>query len=523
VQTGAVILPDTDTCYRAVAGRDSRFDGWFYTAVRTTGIYCRPSCPARTPLRANVEFHPSAAAAQRAGFRACKRCRPDASPGSPQWDVRADVVGRALRLIGDGLVEREGVSGLAARLGYSARQLNRSLQAEVGAGPLALARAQRAQTARILLETSELAISDVAFAAGFASVRQFNDTIHDIFATTPTGLRTSRQPADRREPTASSGPVDRRREPAAPERAPHTLQLRLAYRRPMNLGATLEFLGDRAIEGVESFDGIHYRRTLHLPGGPGLVEVSDGAGVVHCRLRLTDTRDLVAAVSRVRRLLDLDADPVAVDTALGSDPGLAGLVAARPGLRCPGAVDGFELAVRAVVGQQISVAGARTLLGRIVRSYGTRAFADEPWQLFPSAPDVADAPELPLPRARASALRGLARAVASGELVLDPGAHRRDTRAALLALPGIGAWTAQYVQMRALGDPDVLMATDLGVRRAANACCVPLGGDRPDWAPWRSYATHHLWVAHTPSPRRTARVAGPHEGRRSSTLGKVSS
>ncbi|MEP6599291.1 MAG: AlkA N-terminal domain-containing protein [Actinomycetota bacterium] len=471
------MLPDADTCYRAVQGRDSRFDGWFYTAVRTTGIYCRPSCPAITPRRANVTFHPSAAAAQRAGYRACKRCRPDASPGSPDWDVRGDLAGRALRLVADGVIDREGVPGLARRLGYSERQIHRALVAEVGAGPLALARAQRAQTARILLETTDLPVTDVAFAAGFASVRQFNETVREVFAATPSTLRGARR-------TASS-PV------------PGVLVLRLPYREPMDVTATLDFLGARAIPGVESYDGTSLRRVLALPGGAALAELERGAaGFVHCRLRLGDQRDLTAGVARLRRLLDLDADPTAVDAVLGDDAQLAALVHKRPGLRSPGSVDGFEMAVRAIVGQQISVRGARTILGRLTATWGTVAFDGEPWRCFPTAEEfaAADPQDLPMPRRRAATLHAVAAAMTSGELVLDPGADRDATRATLLALPGVGPWTADYLRMRALSDPDVALVDDLGVRNAARSLEIEISNGRPDWAPWRSYATHHLWA-----------------------------
>ena len=472
-----MILPDPDTCYRALQGRDARFDGWFFVAVRTTGIYCRPSCPAITPQRRNVTFHPSAAAAQRAGYRACKRCRPDATPGSPEWDLRGDLAGRALRLIGDGVVDRDGVPGLARRLGYSERQLNRTLLAEVGAGPLALARAQRAQTARTLLETTDLPIADVAFAAGFASVRQFNDTVRAVFAGTPSALR-----AARREVGAEPG----------------TIRLRLPFRAPNDVAATLDFLSQRAIPGVESFAGGVFTRAVAAPHGPALVTLTAADRVVVCRARLTDLRDLVTVIARVRRLLDLDADPVAVDCLLGADPALAPLVLKRPGLRSPGSVDGFEMAVRAIVGQQVSVAGARAVLGRIVAEHGRSAFAGEAWRLFPTAQALVgiDPGTLPMPRARGRTVLALAEAVAGGDLMLDPGADRDAERARLLALPGIGPWTADYLRMRALGDPDVLLAGDLGVRRAADALGVDLTAGGADWAPWRSYATHHLWAAH---------------------------
>ena len=477
MQTSYVILPDADVCYRAVQGRDPRFDGWFFTAVRTTGIYCRPSCPAITPKRTNVEFHPSAAAAQRAGFRACKRCRPDASPGSPEWNVRGDLAGRALRLIGDGVIDRDGVPGLARRLGYSERQLHRTLVAEVGAGPLALARSQRAQTARVLLETTDLPVTDVAFAAGFASVRQFNDTVQSVFATSPSGLRAGRHGGVNAEPG--------------------TISLRLPYREPMSLERTLEFFIARAIPGVESFNEDGFTRTLRAPGGPALVTVSASQqDAVHCQVRLTDQRDLVSVVARVRRLLDLDADPEAVDAVLGSDPQLAAHVAARPGLRSPGSADGAEMAARAIVGQQISVAGARTVLGRIAAAHGDVAFPGEDWVLFPSAEVLADIDpaELPMPRARGAALARVASELASGGLELDAGADRAEVRAALLALPGIGPWTADYLRMRAVGEPDVLLSTDLAIRGAAKQLAMSLAADRPEWAPWRSYATHHLWA-----------------------------
>ena len=479
-----VILPEADICYRAVLGRDSRFDGWFVTAVRTTGIYCRPSCPAITPKRTNVEFHPSAAAAQRSGYRACKRCRPDASPGSPEWNARGDLAGRALRLIADGVIDRDGVPGLAARLGYSERQLNRTLLAEVGAGPLALARAQRAQTARVLLETTDLPATDVAFASGFASVRQFNETVQAVFATTPTHLRTTRR---------GQGPAE-----------PGTIALRLPYREPMSLASTLEFLGARAIPGSEELASGRYTRVLRAPGGPAMITVATaGDGAVDCRVRLTDQRDLVSVVARVRRLLDLDSDPQAVDALLGADPDLAPWIAKRPGLRSPGAVDGAEMAARAIVGQQVSVAGARTVLGRIVAAYGEPVF--EGWHLFPSAETLAeiDPAALPMPRARGASLAGVAAAIADRSIELDAGADRSDVRAALLALPGIGPWTADYLGMRALGDPDVLLSTDLGVRHAVRDLGVDLADGRPDWAPWRSYASHHLWATLAPAKQRT--------------------
>ncbi|HET7481380.1 MAG TPA: AlkA N-terminal domain-containing protein [Actinomycetota bacterium] len=476
------MLLDHDRCYRAVRTKDTRFDGRFVTAVRTTGIYCRPSCPAVTPKRSNVTFFPTAAAAQLAGFRACKRCRPDATPGSPEWDLRTDVVGRAMRLIADGVIDREGVSGLAARLHYSERHLHRQLVAELGAGPQALARAQRAEAARTLIETTDVPFSDIAFAAGFASIRQFNDTVRSVFAATPTDLR--RRPARATKPR------------------PGAMRLRLPFRSPFDASNAVTFIGARAVAGLEEWDGTTYRRTLRLPHGSGIVELEPAADHVACTLALTDLRDLTAAVNRCRSLLDLDADPVGIDEALGESALLAPLVERRPGIRIPRSADGFELAVRAILGQQISVAGARTMASRLVAAYGTEL--DEPagtlTHTWPSPETIAGASldELRMPATRKNALRALAGAVASEEIDLAPGSDRAEVEAALLALPGVGPWTASYVAMRALGDPDAFLPSDLGVRRGLerlgldarpkNALAVADG-----WRPWRSYAVMHLW------------------------------
>jgi AraC family transcriptional regulator of adaptative response / DNA-3-methyladenine glycosylase II len=473
------VLADDDTRYRAVQSRDDRFDGWFVTAVTSTGIYCRPSCPAMTPRREHVRFFPSAAAAQQAGFRACKRCRPDATPGSPDWDLRADLVGRAMRLIGDGVVDREGVTGLASRLGYSERHLHRQLVAEVGAGPVAVARAQRAQTARILLETTGLAITDVAFAAGFTSVRQFNDTIRTVFAVTPTELRRSRR-----------GPA---------ERAAGAIVLRLPYRAPMELDPLLRFLGARAVPGVEDWSAGVYTRSLRLPHGPGVVALSAGADCVRCDLRLTDLRDLAAAVQRSRRLLDLDADPIAVQAALGSDPLLAPLIGKSPGLRVPGHVDGAEMAIRAVVGQQVSVPAATRLATRLTEAYGEPLASPHGavTRLFPTPGALREA-RVGMPAARLRALRAVAGALADGELDLDPGTDRVEAERRLLRLPGVGPWTASYLALRALRDPDVFLPTDVGVRHALDRLAVPsdpasAAALAERWRPWRSYGLLHLW------------------------------
>jgi AraC family transcriptional regulator of adaptative response / DNA-3-methyladenine glycosylase II len=514
------VIEDPDRCYEAAKSKDSRFDGVFFCAVTSTGIYCRPSCPARTPKRQNMRFYPTAAAAQQAGFRACLRCRPDATPGSPEWNVRADVVARAMRLIRDGIVDREGVEGLAQRLSYSTRQLNRLITAEVGTGPLALARAQRSQTARVLLETTDLPIAHIAFAAGFASVRQCNDTIREIFADTPSGLRVR---------AAKSVQLKRDRRQAAPQ----AIHLRLPCRRPFNPASVLEFLGLRALPGVESLDDTSYRRTLRLPHGHAVVRLEAPAGeldgqavagpaYVEADLVLSDLRDLTTAVARCRQLLDLDADPVAVYEALRREPLIGALVARDPGRRVPGAADGFELAVRAVIGQQVSVSGARTVAARLVEAAGETL--PEPTgsltHLFPTPEAlVALADREPgtfaMPAGRRRALVALAEAVAAGNVVIDPGADPQELRQSLVSLPGIGPWTAEYVAMRALRDPDAFMPTDLGIRRGAQAIGLPddpaqLIAASEGWRPWRSYAMTHLWAL----PPSTTRISTrPEKGR----------
>ncbi len=505
---------DEDRCYAAVQSRDARFDGWFVTAVRTTGIYCRPSCPAITPRRGNVRFFPAAATAQQHGFRACKRCRPDAAPGSPEWNVRQDVVGRAMRLIGDGVVDRDGVPGLARRLGYSERHLNRLMTDELGAGPLALSRAQRAHTARTLIETTELRLTDIAFAAGFGSVRQFNDTIRRVFAASPSELRHARRPGSAAAPRHGGSGGDPGSVGAGIGTG--TVTLRLPARAPFAGAEVLAFLGARAIPGIEHWDGGAYRRSLRLPRGAGLVVLRAHQSHVAAEVHLTDWADLTAAVQRVRRLLDLDADPQAVDRALGADPLLAPLVRSTPGRRAPGSVDPFETVVRAVVGQQVSVAGAATVAAGLVARHGEPSpIADDAvTMLFPDAAALAEADigGWPMPRRRAETIRRVAVAVGAGELELDVGADPADVRGALLEVPGIGPWTADYAVMRALGHPDTFLATDLGVVRALAARGVP--PERADaWAPWRSYAVHHLWAAEAVGAGGAAPAGGGATGR----------
>jgi AraC family transcriptional regulator of adaptative response / DNA-3-methyladenine glycosylase II len=463
--------------------RDPRYDGHFFVGVISTGIYCRPSCPARLPKRRNVRLFQSAAAAHEAGLRACKRCDPDAAPGSPTWNRRADVAGRAFRLIAEGAVDREGVPGLAGRLGYSERQLQRILTEEVGAGPIALARAQRAQAARLLIESTGISFAEVALAAGFKSVRQFNDTVRSVYGRTPTDLR-------------------RRAQRRAGKVAPGTIELRLACRQPFDGESSIRFLGFRAVPGVEEMDGFAYRRSLSLQHGGAVIELLPERAAVRCRLRLDDLRDLTAAVACARRLFDLDSDPQTVSAQLEQDPCLGELVRSCPGLRVPGCADGFELAVRAVIGQQISVVAARTVAAKLVERYGEPL--DEPLgsvtHRFPTGAALAqaDPASLPMPRSRARALRELARLVDCGELELDAGAEPAAALASLLSVPGIGPWTASYIAMRALGDPDAYPLGDVGLRRALERRGHSLdraGEERlaEAWRPWRSYAVVHLW------------------------------
>ncbi|MFF9281468.1 DNA-3-methyladenine glycosylase 2 family protein [Streptomyces griseosporeus] len=476
---------DRERCVRAVQSKDARFDGWFFTAVLTTGIYCRPSCPVVPPKPENMVFQPSAAACQQAGFRACKRCRPDTSPGSPEWNRRADLVARAMRLIADGVVDREGVPGLASRLGYSARQIERQLLAELGAGPLALARAQRAQTARLLIETTPLPMADIAFAAGFSSIRTFNDTVREVFALTPTDLR-ARTPR-----TAAAGP------------ASGALTLRLPFRAPLNPDNLFGHLAATAVPGVEEWRDGAYRRTLRLPYGHGVVALTPTPDHIACRLTLSDLRDLTVAISRCRRMLDLDADPVAVDDQLRTDPLLAPLVDKAPGRRVPRTADEAEFAVRAVLGQQVSTAAARTHAARLVTAHGDPV--DDPegglTHLFPAPAALAalDPETLAMPRTRRTTFTTLVSRLADGSLHLGADSDWAETRARLAELPGFGPWTVDVIAMRALGDPDAFLPTDLGIRRAAQQLGLPstpaaLTARAAAWRPWRAYAVQYLWA-----------------------------
>jgi AraC family transcriptional regulator, regulatory protein of adaptative response / DNA-3-methyladenine glycosylase II len=478
------IVEDFERCYRLSDSRDPRYDGIFFIAATSTRLYCRPSCPARQPKRANVRFFPTAAAAQSAGFRACKRCRPDASPGSPDWNWRADRVARAMRLIGDGIVDREGVPGLAKRLGFSDRHLRRLLSEQVGASPVALARAQRANTARLLIESTAMPFAEAALAAGFQSVRQFNDTIRDVFASTPSEMRD--------------------RSNRARPRSPGVVELRLSCREPFDGAGLLRFLEVRAVPGLEDVSGGTYRRALTLTHGIGIVELTPEPGAVRCVLRLDDLRDLATAVARCRRLLDLDADPLAIAEALGHDEVIGDLVRARPGLRVPGCVDGDELALRTVLAQHVSLRIARTRTSRLVEAFGTTV--EQPVRtvthLFPTVAVLAEADPKALAGLGPSrgALQTLAGRLANGEVRIDAGSDPREALARLLAIRGIGPWTAAYVAMRGFHDPDAFPDGDAGVRRALKGLGRPddlrsLAVAQQQWRPWRAYAAVQLWTS----------------------------
>jgi AraC family transcriptional regulator of adaptative response / DNA-3-methyladenine glycosylase II len=486
---------DSDRCYRALQSRDRRFDGRFFVGVTTTGIYCRPICPSPTPRPRNVRFFACAAAAQADGFRPCLRCRPETAPGSPAWEGSPAVVRRALRLIAEGGLDDDDVEAFAARLGVGGRHLRRLFEVNLGASPAAVARASRAHFARRLLDESDLRMADVALSAGFRGVRQFNQAMRATFKASPRELRARRKGAA----GAAAG-----------------LEMRLSYRPPLDWSALLGFLTLRATPGVEVVDERGYRRTLRMGASAGTLAVrpDPGSGCARLTLRLPVLDGLQTVVARVRRLFDLDADPDRIGRQLGRSPALAKLVRERPGLRVPGAWDGFELAVRAVLGQQVSVRGATTLASRLVERFGTALPAPaEPGltHLFPEAAALAEADvaAVGLPGARAAAIRALARAVADGRLALDGGLSLEEGVARLCEIPGIGAWTAHYVAMRACGETDAFPAGDLVLRRAFGngrgaAPERALLAASEAWRPFRAYAALHLWTA--PKAERTTRA-----------------
>jgi len=493
--------------YAALSARDARFDGQFIAGVHTTGIYCRPSCSAMTPLAKNVSFYRTAAAAHEAGLRACKRCQPDAVPGSPDWNLTDDLAARAMRLIVDGVIEREGVPGLARRLGYTPRHLGRVLASELGAGPLALARAQRAQNARTLLGSTELSVANVAFAAGFASIRQFNETIRSVYECTPTELRALARRGARPAVAFTHGSSsDISRSAVAPSGAssdlPHTtsLNLRLPARHPFDGAGVMRFLADHRVPGVDITDGLTYERHLRLPSGPGWVRIELDGDAISCSVRVHAITDIPTLVARVRRMFDLDADAIAIAESLASDPILRPLVVENRGLRLPGVMDVHEAVFRTMIGQQISVAAAHTVLGNLARAFQELGLTEP--GMFPTAEQLAEhgSGHLRGPQTRISNILTMARALADGSLHLDVGMPSAEFRAALLAMPGIGPWTADYLTMRVLGNPDTLLSTDLVMLQSAAALGLPhspraLAEYSRRWAPWRSYAGLYLWRA----------------------------
>lgn len=501
--------------YRAVQSRDRRFDGQFYTAVSSTGIYCRPSCPAITPKQANVQFFFTSAAAHEAGYRACKRCLPDASPGSPEWDLRQDLAGRAMRLIREGALNHGSVEDLSSRLGYSSRHIHRTLLAELGAGPASLARAHRAQMARNLLISTDLKLADTAFAAGFGSVRQFNETLREIYAASPTEIRRRAGGSH----SATSVQAERMH-----------LSLMLPVRQPFDAKGVFTFLAERALPGMEAAElteeRLRYARTLRLPHGPGAMEVTAvlerGDWSLSLSCEVGSLADVGLVLARARRMFDLDADPTAVDAVLGADPALGALVAQVPGMRLVGTAEAQEYVIRAVVGQQISVKAARTQLSRLVQRLGTPAESSfqglerlfpSPEQILagvaepPAAGDLDPDRPLRLARRQIRTVRTAAQAMAEGSLVIHPGVHPEQMRSQLLALPGIGPWTAAYLALRVLGHPDDWMTGDVALVAGARKLGLLSDSVQPAaahrrleqlaarWAPWRSYAAMHLWRA----------------------------
>ena len=511
---------DGEQYYQAFLSHDPRFDGRVFAGVVTTGIYCRPICPAPTPKAANVRFFACAAAAEAAGFRPCRRCRPESAPGTPAWLGSSAVVSRALRLIaqngfGDGNVDQ-----LAARLGIGARQLRRLFAKHLGASPAKIARARRVHFARTLIDQTHLSMTEVAFSAGFASVRQFNHAVRQSFRQAPTELRR------RAAPSSAGG-----------------LEVRLAYRPPLDWMAMLRFLAPRAIPGVEMVAGAAYRRTIAVDGAAGFIEVwadldahggapRRGAPHLCMRVHLERYEHLITVVARIRRLFDLDADPWQIAEHLQRSPQLRAYVRATPGSRVPGAWDAFELAVRAILGQQVTVQGATTLARRLVHAFGTPMAALAPGltHLFPPPERLAaaDLTAIGIPRARAESIRTLAAAVCTGKLALDAARGLEDAVSRLTAIPGIGPWTAHYIAMRAFGEPDAFPAADLGLRRALGnggpLSAIQLQGLAERWRPWRAYAAMHLWAAagalrvrfppsgHAPSAKLRAGFEAPQRG-----------
>jgi AraC family transcriptional regulator of adaptative response / DNA-3-methyladenine glycosylase II len=478
---------DHDACYRAICLRDARFDGRFFTAVKTTGIYCRPICPARTPRSENVTFYPSAAAAQEAGFRPCLRCRPETAPDLGAWRGTSNTVSRALALIELGALDEARVDDLATRLGVGERQLRRLFHQHLGASPIAVAQTRRVLLAKQLIHESSLPMAEIAFAAGFGSIRRFNETFQALFGRPPGALRRAKGPE---LPVGAQGEID----------------LLLRYQPPYDWPAMLEFLRRRAIPGIERVTGNCYARTLQLDGAAGTVTVRPGDGhALRATVRFPKLSALPSIIARLRRVFDLAADPAPIAAHLAKDPALAPLVKARPGLRVPGAWDGFELAIRAVLGQQITVVAAARLAGRLVAAHGKRLAKPDGdlTHVFPRPEALAgaDLTSLGMPRSRAMALSAVAAAAVADTHLFDATCALDDAITRLRSIRGVGEWTAQYIALRQLREPDAFPAADIGLMRAmasrdgrAHSSSELLDRANP-WRPWRAYAAQHLWAS----------------------------
>ena len=475
---------DPDVCYRALQSRDRRFDGRFFTGVRTTGIYCRPVCPARTPKAENITFFPTAAAAEAAGLRPCMRCRPEASPGTPAWLGSSDTTSRAIRMIAAGALDEGSVDDLAARLGVGSRQLRRLFMEHLGASPISIARSRRTHFARSLLDQTALSVSEIAFASGFGSIRQFNDAMRATFGGSPTALRRRRSRVYRDQ---------------------GTLSVKLSYRTPIDFDSLLAFLGGRAIRGVEVVSDGRYARLVEVDGSAGSIELIPHPDAEHVELRMRLPRydSLIDIVERARRIFDLSADPESIVARLGDDPVLGSMVTRRPGMRVPGAWDAFEVAVRAILGQQISVQAANALAARLVETFGKPVEGvDIPGltHLFPDPGTIAgaDLRSVGMNRTQSSAIGALSEGLVSGTFELHSAHGLDDAVERLCALPGVGPWTAHYICMRALGEPDAFPGSDLGLRKAAGGTEPVPAPDLEEaaqaWRPWRSYAAMYLWT-----------------------------
>jgi AraC family transcriptional regulator of adaptative response / DNA-3-methyladenine glycosylase II len=474
---------DRKVCDRARRSRDARFDGKFFIAVTSTKIYCRPICPARSPKDENIRYYPTAAAAQAAGFRPCLRCRPEASPGTPAWLGTSSVVSRALRLITEGALDRAGVDALADRLGVTGRHLRRLFVQHLGATPIEVALTRRVHFAKKLLDETRLPIAQIAFASGFGSLRRFNGEIKRTYSRTPTELRRL---------TRGRGADSNR------------YLFRIAYRPPYDWDAMMAFLSARATPGVEQVSENRYERTISLNGTNGSLAVSPaGDTALLLEVNVDDPRSLLTIVERVRRMFDLGADPAVIGSELKGDPLLRDALAAHPGIRTPGAWDPFELSVRAILGQQISVAAATTIAGRVAARWGTPL--EDGRRLFPTPEQMAEAPleEAGIIATRAATLRVLARAVRDGKVGFDG----IDTVSSLRDIPGIGEWTAQYIAMRALNEPDAFPSGDLVLRNMAGGCTARELDRRSEaWRPWRAYAVMLLWQSARDRDAKTRRA-----------------